>query len=140
MKAHVFSAVGNVGALSNRPVFDLIRQLPRCEVIGTGEIDYEASDPALIRTIGENAAQVMATMHMGISAVGLLLANAGPEVETRSMSADVVEAVGYLLAEIADIAVQCDLIATSCRRYTADYAPLVIGAGIEPPACPSSEK
>ena len=117
---------------SSRPVFDLIRQLPSCEVSATGEIDYDASDPGQIQRIGENAAQVMATMHRGTAAIGLLLANAGPEIETRSLSADVVEALGHTLAEMGDLAAQCDLIATSCRRATADYLPLVLRARAEP--------
>ena len=117
---------------STRPVFDLIRQLPRCQVSATGEIDYDASDPALMQRMGENAAQAMATMHRGTAAIGLLLANAGPEIETRSLSADVVADLGFLLAELADLAAQCDLIATSCRRATADYLPLVLRARVEP--------
>ena len=117
---------------STRPLFDLIRQLPRCPVSAMAEIDYDASDPGLIQRIGENAAQVMATMHRGTAAIGLLLANAGPEIETRSLSADVVEALGHTLAEIGDLAAQCDLIATSCRRVTADYLPLVLRARVEP--------
>ena len=117
---------------STRPVFDLIRQLPRCQVSATGDIDYDASDPAVIQGVGENAAQVMATMHRGTAAIGLLLANAGPEIEARSLSADVVADLGFLLAELADLAAQCDLIATSCRRATADYLPLVLRARVEP--------
>ena len=117
---------------SSRPVFDLIRQLPCCEVSATGEIDYDASDPALIQRMGENAAQVMATVHRGTAAIGLLLANAGPEIENRSLSAEVVADLGFLLAELADLAAQCDLIATSCRRVTADYLPLVLRNGLEP--------
>ena len=117
---------------SSRPVFDLIRQLPCCEVSVTGEIDYDASDPGLIQRVGENAAQVMATMHRGTAAIGLLLANTGPEIESRSLSADVVADLGFLLAELADLAAQCDLIATSCRRATADYLPLVLRARVEP--------
>ena len=75
---------------SSRPVFDLIRQLPCCEVSAMGEI------------------------------------------ETRSLSADVVTDLGFLLAELADLSAQCDLIATSCRRATADYLPLVLRARVEP--------
>ena len=117
---------------SSRPVFDLIRHLPCCEVSAIGEIDYEASDPGLIQRIGDSAAKVMATMHRGTAAIGLLLANAGPEIETRSLSADVVTDLGFLLAELADLAAQCDLIATSCRRATADYLPQVLRARVEP--------
>ena len=117
---------------SSRPVFDLIRHLPCCEVSAMGEIDYEASDPGLIQRIGKNAAHVMATMHRGTAAIGLLLANAGPEIETRSLSADVVEALGHTLAEMGDLAAQCDLITTSCRRATVDYLPLVLRARVEP--------
>ena len=117
---------------SSRPVFDLIRQLPCCEVSAMGEIDYDASDPGLIHNLGISAAQVMATMHRGTAAIGLLLANAGPEIETRSLSADVVTDLGFLLAELADLSAQCDLIATSCRRATADYLPLVLRARVEP--------
>ena len=117
---------------STRPVFDLIQQLPHCQVSAMGEIDYDASDPALIQRMGENAAQTMATIHRGTAAIGLLLANAGPEIETRSLSADVVADLGFMLAELADLAAQCDLIATSCRRATADYLPLVLRARVEP--------
>ena len=117
---------------ATRPVFDLIRQLPRCQVSAMGKIDYDASDPRLLQHLGEKAAQVMATMHRGTAAIGLLLANAGPEIETRSLSADVVTDLGFLLAELADLSAQCDLIATSCRRATADYLPLVLRARVEP--------
>lgn len=117
---------------SSRPVFDLIRKLPCCEVSATGEIDYDASDPGQIQRIGEYAALVMATVHRGTAAIGLLLANAGPEIETRSLSAEVVADLGFLLAELADLAAQCDLIATGCRRATADYLPLVLRNGLEP--------
>jgi len=117
---------------STRPVFDLIQQLPHCQVSAMGEIDYDASDPGLIQHLGENSSQVMATMHRGTAAIGLLLANAGPEIETRSLSADVVTDLGFLLAELADLSAQCDLIATSCRRATADYLPLVLRARVEP--------
>ena len=117
---------------SSRPMLDFIRQLPRCQISATGEIDYDASDPGLIQQIGENAAQVMATMHRGTAAIGLLLANAGPEIENRSLSADVVTDLGFLLAELADLSAQCDLIATSCRRATADYLPLSLRARVEP--------
>ena len=115
-----------------RPVFDLIRQLPCCQVNAMDEIDYDASAPALMLRMGENAAQVMATMHRGTAAIGLLLANAGPEIETRSLSVDMVADLGSLLAELADLAAQCDLIATGCRRATADYLPLVLRKGLEP--------
>lgn len=139
MKGHAFRAVDDgVATPSNRPLLDLIAQLPRCVVTATGELDYEASEPHLIKSMGQNAAQVMATMHMGLSAIGLLLANAAPEIETRSMSADVVEALGYLIAEIGDLAAQCDLIATSCRRYTDDYAPLFSGKELEPSGASST--
>ena len=117
---------------STRPVFDLIQQLPHCQVSAMGEIDYDASDPALVQRMGERAAQVMSTMHRGTAAMGLLIANAGPEIETRSLSADVVADLGFLLAELADLAAQCDLIATGCRRATADYLPLVLRKELEP--------
>ena len=39
---------------------------------------------------------------------------------------------GQALAELADLSAQCDLIATSCRRATADYLPLVLRARVEP--------
>lgn len=124
MKGRAFRAVDDgVATPSNRPLFDLIAQLPRCVATATGELNYEASEPDLIKSMGQNAAQVMATMHMGLSAIGLLLANAGSEIEDRSLSADVVEALGFLLAELGDLAAQTDLIATSCRRATADYFP-----------------
>lgn len=109
--------------VSLHPMVDLIRQLPCCEVTVTGEIDYDTSDPELIQPMGESAARVMAMVHRGIVAIGVLLAHATPEIEVGSLPVDIVADLGNLLAELACLAAQCDLIATHCRRATADYCP-----------------
>ena len=101
-----------------------------------GEIDYDASEPALIQRIGEYAAQVMATMHRGTAAIGLLLANAGPEIETRSLSADVVTDLGFLLAELADLAAQCDLRPADRRHRRAGLSAGNTVAGRQAGSCP----
>lgn len=54
--------------------------------------------------IAENAEVAMNTIHLGLSAVGQILARAAPEVETGEISGDATEALGWLLAELGDFA------------------------------------
>jgi hypothetical protein len=97
--------------------------MPHLQVRTEFNIDYESAEPALLHQIGTNAETTMRTIHRGTAAIGRLLVAVSPEVGTGELPADCMEAVGWLLAEMGDLAATCHSIAVSCQRYTADYSP-----------------
>lgn len=115
--------MGKLHAENRRPMRDLLLQLPLLQVTHDVEIDYAAADPALLVQIAENAEISMRAIHIGLSAVGVLLANSAPEIEMRDISANTVEALGWLMAEMGEFAVVAHGLSVACRRHTADYAP-----------------
>lgn len=108
---------------NRRPMRDLLLQLPLLSVTPSGEIDYEAADPDLLVQIADNAEISMRTIHLGLSAIGVLLAHAAPELDTGDITANVVEALGWAICEWSDAAATINCLAVASRRYTADYAP-----------------
>jgi len=106
-----------------RPLRDLLLQLPHLTLTAELDIDYSAAEPALLAQLADNAEIVMRISHMGISAMGMLLAHSAPEIEVREIPGDAVEAVGWLMAELGEFAAIAQCIAVACRRHTADYAP-----------------
>lgn len=109
-----------------RPMRDLLLQLPLLTVTRELDIDYAAADPALLVQLADNAETAMRTIHLGLSAVGLLLAHSAPEIETRDISADATEALGWLMAELGEFAAVAHCIAIACRRHAADYSPRTV--------------
>ena len=112
-----------VDAGSDRPLRDLLLLMPLLNVGNRGDLDYEASDPGLLKQVAANADLSMRTLHRGTAAIGRLLIAVSPEIGTGEFSADAMESVGWLLAEIADLAATAQCLSVACHRYTADYAP-----------------
>lgn len=108
---------------ARRPLRDLVLLLPHLQVRPGLNVDYESAEPAMLFQIGTNAEITMRTIHRGTAAIGRLLVHVSPELGTGEISADSVEALGWLICEISDLAAVAHCIATSCRRYTADYSP-----------------
>ena len=108
---------------SDRPLRDLLLLMLHLPVSDRGEIDYNAAEPALLTQIGANADFSMRTLHRGTAAIGRLLVAVSPEIGTGEFSADAMESIGWLLAEIGDLAATAQCLSVACHRYTADYAP-----------------
>lgn len=108
-----------VPQLSAHPLRDFILQLPLLSVNEKSEIYYEQADPALLIQLADNGEIVMRTIHLGLSAIGLLLANSAPEIETP----EAIEALGWLLAEWGEFAAVAHCISAGCRRQITDYMP-----------------
>lgn len=106
-----------------RPMRDLLARLPKLPVNRKQEIDFAAADPALLVAIAEDAEILMGAMHNGVGAIGQLLANSAVMVEDGTISADCMESLGFLIAELGDMAAGCMTLAAHCRRETADYNP-----------------
>lgn len=76
--------------------------------------------------VADNSETTTHTIHLGLSAVGLLLAHSAPEIRTREISADATEALGWLIAEPGEFTVVAPCISVACRHQTADYSPGII--------------
>ena len=105
-----------------RPVRDLLHQLPLLLTRPDFGVDYEAADAALLLALAENGEAVISTFQQGLSALGVILAHASPEVGSE-IGRDTIEALGWFMAETADIAATLLVLTRACRHYTADYAP-----------------
>ena len=112
-----------VDVSSDRPLRDLLLLMPLLPVSDRGEIDYNAASPALLMQLGANADLSMQTIQRGTAAIGRLLVAVSPEIGTGEFSADAMESIGWLLAEIGDLAATAQCLSVACHRYTADYAP-----------------
>lgn len=106
-----------------RPLRSLLQQLPKLPLTKKQEIDFPAADPALLVAIAEDAETTMHVIHLGIGAIGGLLASASVEIEDGTVGADSVESLGYLMAELGDLAAGAMVLAARCRQETTDYTP-----------------
>ncbi len=116
---------GNVIATNQtmRPIRDLLLQLPHLTVTSEFEIDYAAANPALLLQLASSGDIAMRTIHQGLAAVGLLIAHSAPEMETREISGDAIEAIGWLIGELGEFAGVVHSIVAACRRSIVDYVP-----------------
>jgi hypothetical protein len=102
---------------------DLLLALPALATFADGGIDFDASDPDVLVSIAENAADTCRMANLGLSAVGYILALASVEVETREVAGEAVAALGFLIKEVADLAALSDYLGTTARRCIHDYSP-----------------
>ena len=105
-----------------RPARDLLHQLSMLQIRPDFSVDYEAADAVLLLALAENSETVMATIQQGLSALGVILAHASPEVGSE-IGSDTIEALGWFMAETADIAAALLVLTRACRGHIADYAP-----------------
>ncbi len=103
---------------SARPMRDLLRQLPRLQTDGQGNVDYAKSDHAIVAATGQNAESIARALHMGMGAIGHLLATSAPQIEDGSVDSDAIEALGWLMAELGDLGAELAVMAIQCRRRT----------------------
>lgn len=104
-----------------RPMRDLMARLPLLPLSASQKVDLAAANPELLVAIAEDAEMLMSAMHQGVGAIGQLLAHSAVMVEDGSIGADALEALGFMMAELGDMASSCMVLAASCRRETADY-------------------
>lgn len=102
---------------------DLLARLPKLPLNSELEVEFAAADPDLLFAIAEDAEMLMRAMHHGVGAMGQLLANSAVMVEDGTISAECLEALGFLMSELGDLAAACMVLAGYCRRETVDYNP-----------------
>ena len=99
-----------------RPMRDLLRQLPRLHTDGEGNIDYANSERAIVAATVQDAESIASALHMGMGAIGHLLATSAPQIEDGSVDSDAIEALGWLMAELGDLGAELAVMAIQCRR------------------------
>ena len=111
------------GAGSDRHMLHLLQCLPQLPMTLQREIDYPAADPALLVAVTVDADSIMNVVHLGVGAIGQLLAGSGVDIEGGAIDADCIERLGNLIAELGALASGCMALAARCRHETADYTP-----------------
>lgn len=76
------------------------------------------SDRATLLAAGQNAESIARALHMGIGAIGQLLATSAPQIDDGSVGSDAIEALGWLMAELGDLGAELAVMAIQCRRCT----------------------
>jgi hypothetical protein len=99
-----------------RALFDA---LPSTRTDGKGRIDFAATPPALLATVADYAEITATGIGLGLSAVGNLIPYAAPEMGDGTVSSDTIEALGWMITELGDMAAACLVLATLCRRHCA---------------------
>ena len=103
--------------------FNLLLLMPHLPLTSRSEIDYAGADPALLVQLADAADAVLLITHIGTSAVGRLVTLAGLEPLGDETVADSIEALGWLVAELNDLAGAVHRISAACRLHTHGYAP-----------------
>lgn len=109
---------------TERPIRDLLLLMPHLPIRNSCKIEYEAADADLLVDIARHAETTLRTVHLGTSAIGELLVYASPEIGTGEFPANTIEAIGWLLADLGDLAATAHLLMAGCQHYISDYAPL----------------
>ena len=110
-------------AIAMEPMRDLLDWLPMLPVTNAQQVDYQAADPAVLIVLAEAAETTMNTINRGVGGIGLLLAHSSPLVADGTIDADTIERLGFLLSEISALSAGCRVLASRCRRETADFQP-----------------
>lgn len=107
-------------ATSMRPLRDLLARLPLLPV-SCGDVDFKAADPSLLVSIGDDAEVTLQVIHHGIGCLGQLMSHSAPVIDDGTVSSQTVEHLGYLMAELGDMAASLMTLAANCRNHTQDW-------------------
>ncbi|WP_432380542.1 hypothetical protein [Duganella sp. P38] len=109
-------------------ICNLLLLMPHLPLIATSELNYSAADPALLVQLADAADAALLIIHIGTAAIGRLLARAATDPFGEEERADVVESLGWLVAELNDLATVAHKISGRCRQLTYDYSPEILNS------------
>ena len=95
---------------------DLLGLLPRLSMDKDGNLMPGENDLQLLSKVAESADDANVCLHRGMSAMGSLIAYSAPEIEDGTISAETVEALGWLFSELGEFGAACFLLASQCRQ------------------------
>lgn len=117
------SAPGQDTEASAYAICNLLLLMPHLPLTAVSELDYQAAEPAVLVQVADAADSALLIIHIGTAAIGRLLARTATDPFGEEALADVVESLGWLVAELNDLATVAHKISGSCRQLTYDYAP-----------------
>ena len=100
----------------SHPIGHLIGALPLIPVHADGTMDFVRAEPALLAQLGEASEAIASAMHLGVGAIGQLMAFGAPEIEDGTIDSEAVEALGWLLSMLGELGAQATLLALKCRH------------------------
>ena len=98
-----------------RPLRDVFRQLQQLPVNDRQEPDFESVQRSALERLAHNADTSMRAIHLGVGALGHLLARSAAEIEDGAVPAECVAHLGFLMAELGDLAAECLWLASQSR-------------------------
>lgn len=104
------------------PLRQIIRLLPGLPVNGQN-IDFPAADAYKLKELSEHLGTITAIAQNGLACLGQLLALASPEIEGGEFSSESIEALGWLLSELGDLAAWATVLNASCKQANVDFSP-----------------
>jgi hypothetical protein len=108
----------------NRPVYRLFDCLAKLSAGSDPEFDafavnFTRQSPELLDALAASTGILQRTIHLGTAAIGRCLALAAPEATDHDQcSPETVEAIGWLIAEMADLAAVCHHFEVTARRVS----------------------
>lgn len=105
------------------PLKDCLHLLPWLPIQTDGRIDYPAADPDLLLRLTHCATAGSQGIQLGIASIGRLLVHIAPEIGLGEVPAEAMESLGWLLAELGDVAAALMVLSAACRRHIIDYQP-----------------
>lgn len=106
------------GGAHTRPIRQLFRQLPLLAQGMETPTGLDANRPGALVILADSAERSMRTIHLGLAALGQLVARSSLDIEDGTVSAESMENLGFLMAELGDLAAECMRIANECRSAT----------------------
>ena len=102
-----------------RPTRDLLVQLAALRISPNMDIDGAGASISQLQLVIENADEIVGCFTQGVAAIGQLLAHSAVAIEAGDVCADSLERLGFWMAESADFAASCVVLAAACRQHLA---------------------
>lgn len=98
-----------------RATRELLRLLPLLDG-GRGTVQNTSLSPSELRErLAGSCEACLRTVHLGLAALGELIARCSLDLQDGSIGHEAVENLGFLMAELGDLASECLRIAAACR-------------------------
>jgi hypothetical protein len=101
-------------AVSHKPMRELLELLRQSAPDRCCDFSVSATKQSQAQ-LAASANTVMSVCNHGMAAIGHLLAHSAPVIEDGTIGADTVEALGWLLAELGDMAAYCMVLVVQQR-------------------------
>lgn len=114
-RAYAGAASCGIHAQPLRATRELLRLLPLLDADRSANRAATLPPSELRERLAASCDACLRTIHLGIAALGQLLARCSLELQDGTIGRESVENLGFLMAELGDLASECTRIAAACR-------------------------